>query len=65
MTNASAKVETSTFNRSGKKAWQKPQVDLIAMTEDFDPSSGNSREQWKAALELRGVAAQLRGPQAQ
>lgn len=66
MRSASAKAIAEASNHIGKKPWQKPRVQQISMSKEFDPSRGISRAQWEAALELRVKAERMReDPQAQ
>jgi uncharacterized membrane protein len=54
--NASAKIVAEDLNQIGKKPWNKPQIQRIALTADFDPSSGHTRAQWEAGLKLLASA---------
>ena len=56
MRNASAKVSPEALNQIGKKPWDEPRIQSIAITAHFDPSSGNTRAQWEAAMKLRASA---------
>ena len=56
MRNATAKLDRLLSTDTGKKAWRKPQIRSISLSENFDPSSGLTREQWAAALQLKARA---------
>jgi hypothetical protein len=38
--------------------WQKPQIKKIAISDEFDPASGDTLAEWLAGRELKARAAQ-------